>query len=85
MSTPLNILVCKRCGAIKVPGGWKTLQRPASDPEEQMEQQVDVLLQKEVKPLSKDLELTVQEDKKLDRVLHVTLVVKGKSDESLEA
>lgn len=85
VSTPLNIVVCKRCGAIKVPGGWKTLQRPASSPEEQMEQQIDVLLQKEVKSFSKGLELTVQEDKKLDRVLHVTLIVKGKSDESLEA
>lgn len=45
--------------------------------------QIEILLDAEVKPLVPSIELTVDEEKRLDRVLHITLTAQGSSHEDL--
>ena len=45
--------------------------------------QVDILLDNEIKPSVPGIELTIEEEKRLDRVLHVILTALGSSHESL--
>ena len=81
VKTPLTLLSCKRCGSVKIPGGWKKLT--AADSGDLWSHQVDLLLENEVKPLVRGVELTIEEENRLDRVLHITLNVVGKSHEDL--
>jgi nonsense-mediated mRNA decay protein 3 len=81
--TPLTLLSCKRCGSVKVPGGWKKLSDLSTETEDLWPHQVDILLDNEVKPLVRNVELTVKEEKRLDRVLYITLSALGKSHEDL--
>lgn len=83
VGSPLTILVCRRCGAVKVPGGWRKITPPTSDPEEIIDREIAILLEQEVKVLTKDIELSYTEEKKLDRVIHILLAATGKSHPSL--
>ncbi|MHA2068427.1 MAG: NMD3-related protein, partial [Candidatus Thorarchaeota archaeon] len=83
--TPLKLLACKRCGAVKVPGGWKTLIDQATDPEDLIERQIKILLQQEVQLHIDDVQLEYSQEKILDRVRHILLTASGKSDPSLSA
>ncbi|NHI89842.1 MAG: hypothetical protein EAX87_09985 [Candidatus Thorarchaeota archaeon] len=83
VKTPLTLLSCKRCGSVKIPGGWKKLSDMSTDTGDLWLHQVDILLDSEVKPLVRNVELTVEEEKRLDRVLHITLSALGKSHEDL--
>ncbi len=55
----------------------------AADSEDLWPHQVDILLDNEVKPLVRGIEIEIEEKKRLDRVLHVILRVFGKSHEDL--
>ncbi len=79
----VSILSCKKCGAVKVPGGWKTLRNPGSDVDETLDERIEIGLTQEITRLVKDIDYFVEEEKRLDRVLHITLVVTGRSDSSL--
>ncbi len=79
----LPIRVCKRCGSVEIPGGWQTITANKFDSEQAIEQQIDILLDMEVHPFFGNLSLTVIEEKKLDRVIHITLIVSGKSHPDL--
>jgi nonsense-mediated mRNA decay protein 3 len=79
----MTILVCRRCGAVKVPGGWRKITPPTSDPEEIIDREIAILLEQEVKVLAKGAELSYTEEKKLDRVMHILLAAIGKSHPSL--
>ena len=68
---------------MKIPGGWKKLSNMSTDTEDLWLHQVDILLDSEVKPLVRNVELTVKEKKRLDRVLQITLSARGKSHEDL--
>jgi nonsense-mediated mRNA decay protein 3 len=68
---------------VKIPGGWKKLSFAAADSDDLWPHQLDILLDTEVKPLVHGLELTIEEEKRLDRVLHVILRVLGQSHEDL--
>ncbi|MFW9789400.1 MAG: 60S ribosomal export protein NMD3 [Candidatus Thorarchaeota archaeon] len=83
VKTPLSLLSCKRCGSVKIPGGWKKLSFDAADSDDLWPHQLDILLDTEVKPLARGIELEIQEEKRLDRVLHVVLRAIGKSHEAL--
>ncbi|MHA2395184.1 MAG: NMD3-related protein [Candidatus Thorarchaeota archaeon] len=83
VKTPLSLVACKRCGSVKIPGGWKKLSFAAADSDDLWPHQLDILLDTEVKPLVHGLELTIEEEKRLDRVLHVILRVLGQSHEDL--
>jgi nonsense-mediated mRNA decay protein 3 len=83
VSTPLTLLACRRCGAVKVPGGWKKMAAGVSESEDLWPAQVDILLDIEVKPIVPGIELTIEEEKRLDRVLHVILTALGSSHEDL--
>jgi len=83
VKTPLTLHACKQCGSVKIPGGWKKLTFAAADSDDLWPHQLDILLDMEVKPLVRGLELTIEEEKRLDRVLHVILHVLGQSHEDL--
>ncbi|MHA2322562.1 MAG: 60S ribosomal export protein NMD3 [Candidatus Thorarchaeota archaeon] len=83
VKTPLTLHACKKCGSVKIPGGWKTLSFAAADSDDLWPHQLDILLDIEVKPLVHGIELTIEEEKRLDRVLHVILRALGQSHEDL--
>jgi nonsense-mediated mRNA decay protein 3 len=83
--SPLKLLTCKRCGAVKVPGGWRTIPEQPSDPEEMIERQIEILLQQEVKLNVDGVQLEYSEEKILDRVRHIIVGASGSSDSSLAA
>jgi len=79
----VRLVVCKRCGAVKVPGGWQTIKSSPEDEETTREEHVSIVLDREVKTLGGDLEVTIVETNKLDRVLHINLIARGKSHPDL--
>jgi nonsense-mediated mRNA decay protein 3 len=82
----ITLQCCKRCGAVKIPGGWKKIPATiASDPEEMLYHQIGIAIQREAKIRSEDVQLSIEEEKRLDRVFHVIVIAEGKSDPSLEA
>lgn len=83
LSSPLTILVCSRCGAVKVPGGWRKITPPTSDPQEIIDREIAILLEQEIKLSANDVELSYTEEKKLDKVIHILLTAVGKSHPSL--
>ena len=83
VSTPLSLLACRRCGSVKIPGGWKKLDAGVSDSDDLWPLQVDILLDNEVTPSAPDIELTIEEEKRLDRVLNVIITAMGSSHEDL--
>ncbi len=83
VSTPLSILACKKCGSVKVPGGWKKLSFETFDIDEQAERQMETVLEQEIKLLVPGVSLEFEEEKKLDRVTHLIVFASGKSHESL--
>jgi nonsense-mediated mRNA decay protein 3 len=84
VTSPVSFLACKKCGAIKVPGGWKTLDYHGHEELRVLEQQIDMVLDREVKKLVPDVTFSIVEDNRLDRVVMVTLVATGRSAPSLE-
>ncbi|MHA1906550.1 MAG: 60S ribosomal export protein NMD3 [Candidatus Thorarchaeota archaeon] len=81
-SSPLRLEICKRCSSVKIAGDWKTI-RAVSD-EDAREKQVGLLLDREIKPLVKGVNLTLEEEKRLDRVLHLRIHASGRSDPILD-
>ena len=81
-SSPLSIETCKRCGSVNMPGGWKIIS-PTST-EDVKEEQVGILLDREIKPLVEGVSLTLEEVNRLDRVLHLNVRATGRSDPSLD-
>jgi nonsense-mediated mRNA decay protein 3 len=81
-SSPLPLEICKRCSSVKIAGDWKTIR--AKSDEDEREKQVGLLLDKEIKPLVKGGSLTLEEEKRLDRVLHLRVHASGRSDPSLD-
>ena len=75
---------CKRCSAVKIPGGWKKIPPEiASDEEELLYHQIGIAVQREAKVLSSDVQLSIEESRRLDRVFHIVLIAEGRSDSSL--
>ena len=44
VSTPISLLACKKCGSVKVPGGWKKISLGKLSEEELTEAQMDILM-----------------------------------------
>ena len=83
VKTPLTLIACKKCGSVKIPGGWKKLTFASADSDDLWPHQLDILLDTEVKPLVRGIELTIEEEKRLDRVLHINLKALGQSHDDL--
>ena len=80
----MTILSCKRCGAVKVPGGWRRITERFSGPEELAAIQMEIILQDEIKILGKNVTLSLEETKKLDRVSNILVSASGQSHEDLQ-
>jgi nonsense-mediated mRNA decay protein 3 len=83
IATPLTLTVCKRCGAVKIPGGWKTIARDDIQYEDILFQQLDILLKQELHVLGESVEITIEKQKELDRVIHIVINATGSSHPSL--
>lgn len=81
VDSPLSITVCKRCGSVKVAGGWKTVSPTMS--EAMNEEQVGILLDTEVEPLGTGISIDVEEVNRLDRVLSLKIHATGRSAPNL--
>ncbi len=68
---------------MKIPSGWKKLSPEAAESDDLWPHQVDILLDTEIKPLVPEIEIAIEEENRLDRVLHIILRVLGKSHETL--
>ena len=79
----LNLESCKKCGAIRVPGGWKRIPTDIGTAEELEQYQIWDLLRRELKTISNEVEMSLQEENRLDRVLHMRVMVEGRSHPSL--
>jgi nonsense-mediated mRNA decay protein 3 len=83
VSTPLTLLACKKCSSVKLPDGWQKIAGNAIAPEEIQDYQIELLLGSMIKTLGKDVTLSIEEEKRLDRVTHIIVTASGKSHESL--
>ena len=69
---------------MKVPGGWRKIPAEiSSDDEELLQHQIGITVQREAKVLSSDVQLSIEESKRLDRVFHIILMAEGRSEPSL--
>ena len=83
VGTPLTLTACKRCGAVKVPGGWKTIESQSIEYNEILDQQLNTLLEQEMRIHGEDVEITIEKLKELDRVFHIRIHAIGKSHPTL--
>lgn len=83
VTSPLEIQACKRCGSVKVPGGWKTITLSSSEADGLLKRQIDRLLSQQVERLVKAVEVSYEVGNKLDRVVHIRLKAFGPSHPSL--
>jgi nonsense-mediated mRNA decay protein 3 len=83
VASPLEIQTCKRCGSVKIPGGWKTITLSSSEHDELLRRQIDRLLSQQVQRLVKSAEVSYEIENRLDRVVHIRLKASGQSDPSL--
>ncbi len=83
VKSPLTLLSCRRCGSVKIPSGWKKLPPEVDESEDLWPHQVDILLDTEIKPFVPGIDVAIEEENRLDRVLHIILRVIGKSHETL--
>ncbi|NHI83479.1 MAG: hypothetical protein EAX81_04185 [Candidatus Thorarchaeota archaeon] len=81
--SPLSLIACRRCGAVRTSDGWIKLQTFSSDPDKITDRQIEILLEQETNILGLEVETSYVEEKKLDRVTHIRLNVSGKSHSSL--
>jgi nonsense-mediated mRNA decay protein 3 len=79
IDTPLTLTVCKRCGAVKVPGGWKTIESEDSQYDEILFQQLRALLDQELQVRGESVEIMIEKQKELDGIVHIVVNARGQS------
>jgi nonsense-mediated mRNA decay protein 3 len=84
IKTPLSITTCKRCGSVKIPGGWKTLPTSIKSYDEQIQSQIDLLLSREVQRQIEGVVVSFEEKNRLDRVHHIIVTARGSSHADLD-
>jgi nonsense-mediated mRNA decay protein 3 len=83
VSTPLTLLACKKCGSVKLADGWRKIGGSSNHSEDLADFQVELLLERSIKILGKDVNLSLEDERKLDRVTHTIVTAVGRSHESL--
>lgn len=83
VSTPIPLLACKKCGSVKIPGGWQKISIGKMNAEELAEKQIEIILEPAIKLFAKGVTLSLEEEKKLDRVSHLVILASGKSHEKI--
>ncbi|MGV9169235.1 MAG: 60S ribosomal export protein NMD3 [Promethearchaeia archaeon] len=83
VDTPLRMLICDRCGAVKMQGRWKQITERISSPEELIAIQLEILLDKEVEMVAEDVTYSVIQKKRLDRVVYIDIIAHGCSHPEL--
>jgi nonsense-mediated mRNA decay protein 3 len=68
---------------VKVPGGWKVITGPLPAKDELIERQLELLLHQSVKHHVSDVEISLEEENRLDRVLHIRVKASGRSHNTL--
>ncbi len=75
----LEMTVCKRCGAVKIPGGWKQLPITVVEPDDVRQHQLKILLDSAISQTIKTYEVGYTSVVARDRVINVTIDVYGSS------
>ena len=83
VSTPLTLLACKKCGSIKLAEGWRKISGDGIHPDDFEDYQIELMLDHSIKVLGKDVQISLEDERKLDRVTHTIMTVTGRSHESL--
>jgi nonsense-mediated mRNA decay protein 3 len=83
VSTPLTLLACKKCGSIKLADGWRKIAGDGISPDDIADYQIELLIERSIKILGKDVQISLEEERKLDRVTHTIMTVSGRSHENL--
>ncbi|MCF2135760.1 MAG: hypothetical protein K9W43_00800 [Candidatus Thorarchaeota archaeon] len=83
VDTPLTLLICRRCGAVKVAGGWHSLVPRPSNADDMLDRQIDVLLSREVHLSNPHIEVGLTVLNRLDRVLITEIEATGRSHPDL--
>ena len=81
--SPLSLVVCKRCGAVRTSTSWMKIKSLSPDTDEIADRQIEILLGQEANILGLEVEASFIEERKLDRVSHIRLEVRGQSHSSL--
>jgi nonsense-mediated mRNA decay protein 3 len=68
---------------VKVPGGWNVITGPLPAKDELTERQLEMMLHQSVKRHVSDVEISLEEENRLDRVLHVKVKASGRSHNTL--
>ncbi|UCE11592.1 MAG: hypothetical protein JSW61_06565 [Candidatus Thorarchaeota archaeon] len=83
VESPLAIVTCKKCGSVKVPGGWRTIDFSEAHGDDVVNKQIEIGLDLSLKRFFGDVAITFEEENRLDRVSHIIVTAKGRSHESL--
>jgi len=83
VSTPLTLLACKKCGSIKLADGWRKIAGDGIHPDDVADYQIELLVERSIKILGKDVQISLEDERKLDRVTHTIMTISGRSHESL--
>jgi nonsense-mediated mRNA decay protein 3 len=68
---------------VKVPGGWTVITGPLPAKDELIDRQVELLLHRGVKRHVSDVVISLEEENRLDRVLHIRVKASGRSHKTL--
>ncbi|MGQ4872226.1 MAG: 60S ribosomal export protein NMD3 [Candidatus Thorarchaeota archaeon] len=83
VNTPLTLLTCRRCGAVKVPGGWHPIVPAPTNQSDLLDQQIGILLSNEAHLLHSEVDLGVEIQTQLDSALRTEIIAVGRSHPSL--
>lgn len=79
----LEMTVCKRCGAVKIHGGWKQLPHTIVEPDEVRRNQINTLLESVISQTIKTYEVEFTSVVTRDRIITITLDVYGSPHEQI--
>ncbi|NWF96400.1 MAG: hypothetical protein HXY34_09705 [Candidatus Thorarchaeota archaeon] len=85
IDSPLSMQVCRRCGAVALPGGWKPILEHYVNATELLDLQIALFISHEASLLNADVDLYHEIERQLDRVVDLSVVAHGKSHNELEA
>jgi nonsense-mediated mRNA decay protein 3 len=83
VESPIAIITCKKCGSVKVPGGWKTIATSDVDDDDVINRQIEIGLELNLKRSSGNVSISFEEENRLDRVSQIIVTASGRSHESL--
>ncbi len=83
LPTRLVMTVCKRCGAVKLPGGWKQLPNDVLEPDDVREAQLQLVLNRVLEKQQRGRTITFRSELARDRTIQLIVEAMGSPNELL--